>query len=184
MFQRKRSRYRPLTYTHRRSWLFLLAPPLRGDTTVVEAHNHMLPLYFTQDSVKNNDWEYRLWISWSCILSLIHLRWTVLILCWSRAEAGGCSVELWGFLHLRRFEHLCFIDSDFWLLVVSGGFFVSRRFASRMHEISDLKKALELSLRAECARLKDKKNILSTRGTRNGNGFRSLSRGKGQISSW
>ena len=34
-------------------------------------------------------------------------------------------------------------------------FFVSRRFASRMHEISDLKKALVLSLRAGYTRLRD-----------------------------
>ena len=35
--------------------------------------------------------------------------------------------------------------------------FVSRRFASRIHEISDLKKALVLSLRAGYTRLRDKK---------------------------
>ena len=37
-------------------------------------------------------------------------------------------------------------------------FFVSRRFASRIHEISDLKKALLLNLRDECTRLRDKKH--------------------------
>ena len=64
---------------------------------------------------------------------------------------------------------------------IRGGFlfFVSRRFASRIHEISDLKKALVLSLRAEYTRLKEKKNMLNTRGTRNGNRFRSCSREKG-----
>ena len=36
-------------------------------------------------------------------------------------------------------------------------FFVSRRIASRIHEISDLKKALVLSLRAGYTRLRDKK---------------------------
>ena len=36
-------------------------------------------------------------------------------------------------------------------------FFVSRRFASRIHEISDLKKALVLSLRAGYTRLRDQK---------------------------
>ena len=36
-------------------------------------------------------------------------------------------------------------------------FFVSRRFASRIHEISDLKKALVLSLEAEYTRLRDQK---------------------------
>ena len=38
-----------------------------------------------------------------------------------------------------------------------GCFFVSRRFASRIHEISDLKIALVLSLSAEYTRLKDQK---------------------------
>ena len=36
-------------------------------------------------------------------------------------------------------------------------FFVSRRIASRIHQISDLKKALVLSLRAEYTRLRDQK---------------------------
>ena len=36
-------------------------------------------------------------------------------------------------------------------------FFVSRRFASRIHEISDLKKALVLSLRAGYTRFRDQK---------------------------
>ena len=36
-----------------------------------------------------------------------------------------------------------------------GVFFVSRRFASRIHEISDLKKTLVLSLRAGFRRLRD-----------------------------
>ena len=36
-------------------------------------------------------------------------------------------------------------------------FFVSRRFASRIHEISDLKKALVLSLGAEYTRFRDSK---------------------------
>ena len=44
-------------------------------------------------------------------------------------------------------------------------FFVSRRFASRIHEISDLKKALVLSLRAECTRFRGKR--LNMRGTLN-----------------
>ena len=41
------------------------------------------------------------------------------------------------------------------------------------------KSALVLSLRAEYTRLRDQKNILNTRGTRNGNGFRPRSREKG-----
>ena len=60
-------------------------------------------------------------------------------------------------------------------------FFVSRRFASHisLHEISDLKKAIVLSLRAEYTRLGDKQKILSTREMQNGDGFRACSRQKG-----
>ena len=43
-------------------------------------------------------------------------------------------------------------------------FFVSRRIASRIHEISDPKKALVLSLRAEYTRSRVQKKTLSTRG--------------------
>ena len=45
-----------------------------------------------------------------------------------------------------------------WFLRALFVFFVSRRFASRIHEISDLKKkALVLSLRAGYTRLRDQK---------------------------
>ena len=49
------------------------------------------------------------------------------------------------------------------LKVGKGGFFVSRRFASRIYEVSDLKKALVFSLRAEYTTFMYPKNTLSTR---------------------
>ena len=55
----------------------------------------------------------------------------------------------------KNMRSLCQL-SDF--QIRGGFFFVSRRFASRIHEISDLKKkALVLSLRAGYTRLRDKK---------------------------
>ena len=50
--------------------------------------------------------------------------------------------------------------------LIRGGFFlVSRIFARYIHEISDLKKALVLSLRAEYTRLKESQKRTDTRGT-------------------
>ena len=67
-----------------------------------------------------------------------------------------------------------FVNSVNSSISIRGGFFyVSRRFASIIHESSDLKKALVLSLRAECTMLRDQKKLMCTRGTRNGYGFRS-----------
>ena len=53
------------------------------------------------------------------------------------------------------------LRADYSFRIIRGGevfFCVSRRFASRIHEISDLKEAPVLSLRAECTRLRDKKH--------------------------
>ena len=42
-----------------------------------------------------------------------------------------------------------------------GVFFVSHRFASRIHKISDIKKSLVLSLRADYTRLSEQKTNLA-----------------------
>ena len=92
----------------------------------------------------------------------------------SASKCTRCSTSLRGYEDTLKQYCTAAIDDK------GTRFFVSRRIASRIHEISDLKKALVLSLRAEYTRLRDQKNILSTRGTRNGNGFRSRSREKGK----